>query len=81
MLFQVEMNVWLPHDLPGREGRKRARATRRRLAPSVASGPLRQRQIADAQEQNGILSSLPLFPFMDMRITPLCRQPPSVHDD
>ena len=37
--------------------------------------------IADPQEQNGILSSLPLFPFMDMRITPLCRQPSSVHDD
>ena len=86
MLFQVEMNVRLPQDLPAEKAEalkqtQRARATRRRVAPSVASGPLRQHQIADPQEQNGILSSLPLFPFMDMRITPLCRQPSSVHDD
>ena len=61
MLFQVEMNVRLPHDLPAEKAEalkqtERARATRRRLAPSVASGPLRQRQIADPQEQNGVLS-------------------------
>ena len=28
-----------------------------------------------------ILSALPLFPFMEMRITALCRHPSSIRDD
>jgi muconolactone D-isomerase len=37
--------------------------------------------VSGPQDLHDILSSLPLFPFMDMRITPLCRHPSSVHDD
>lgn len=28
-----------------------------------------------------ILSTLPLFPFMDISVTPLCRHPSSIHAD
>jgi len=32
-------------------------------------------------ELHDILTSLPLFPFMEMKVTPLCRHPSSLHDD
>jgi len=32
-------------------------------------------------ELHGILTSLPLYPFMEMKVTPLCRHPSSIHDD
>jgi muconolactone D-isomerase len=28
-----------------------------------------------------ILTGLPLFPFMSMQVTPLCRHPSSMHED
>ncbi len=31
--------------------------------------------VADADELHNILSSLPLFPYMDIRVTPLARHP------
>jgi len=32
-------------------------------------------------ELHDILSSLPLYPFMDVKVTPLCRHPSSIHED
>jgi muconolactone D-isomerase len=32
-------------------------------------------------ELHDILTSLPLFPFMDMKVVPLCRHASSLHDD
>jgi len=32
-------------------------------------------------ELHDILTNLPLFPFMEMKVTPLCRHPSSLHDD
>jgi muconolactone D-isomerase len=32
-------------------------------------------------ELHEILSTLPLFPFMDVTVTPLCQHPSSIHDD
>ena len=32
-------------------------------------------------ELHDILTSLPLFPFMEMKVTPLCRHPSSLHYD
>jgi len=63
MLFQVEMNVWLPHDLPAEKAEsvlaQRAGAWRHLWRVGrYANG-----SIVDPQEQNGSLSSLPLFPF------------------
>jgi muconolactone D-isomerase len=32
-------------------------------------------------ELHAIISTLPLFPFMDIRVTALCRHPSSIHED
>ncbi len=37
--------------------------------------------VASPQELHDILSTLPLFPFMDIAVTPLCRHPSSIHSD
>jgi muconolactone D-isomerase len=37
--------------------------------------------VADAQELHDLVSTLPLFPFMDIQVTALCRHPSSVRDD
>ena len=37
--------------------------------------------VESPQELHAILSALPLFPFMDVKVTALCRHPSSVHDD
>lgn len=94
MLFQVEMNVRLPHDLPAEKAEALKQTERARAEELQRAGAWRHLwrvagryanvsifDVADPQELHDILSSLPLFPFMDMRITPLCRHPSSVHDD
>jgi len=37
--------------------------------------------VPSAQELHDILSTLPLFPFMEIQVTPLCRHPSSIRDD
>lgn len=37
--------------------------------------------VASPQELHDILSTLPLFPFMDIVVTPLCRHPSSIDSD
>src|SRR5262249_58549580 len=37
--------------------------------------------VSGPQELHDILSSLPLFPFMDIQVTPLCRHPSSIRED
>jgi len=92
MLFQVEMDVRLPYDFPAEKALKhteRARAQELQRAGIWrhlwrVAGRYSNVSIFDVsgpQDLHDILSSLPLFPFMDMRITPLCRHPSSVHDD
>jgi muconolactone D-isomerase len=94
MLFQVEMNVRLPHDLTAEKVEALKQTERARAEELQRAGTWRHLwrvagryanvsifDVADPQELHNILSSLPLFPFMDMRITPLCRHPSSVHDD
>jgi muconolactone D-isomerase len=94
MLFQVEMNVRLPHDLTAEKVEALKQTERARAEELQRAGTWRHLwrvagryanvsifDVADPQELHDILSSLPLFPFMDMRITPLCRHPSSVHDD
>jgi len=48
MLFQVEMTVKLPPDMPA---------------------------------EQELVSNLPLFPYMEISVKPLCRHPSSVRDD
>jgi muconolactone D-isomerase len=37
--------------------------------------------VASNAELHDILTSLPLYPFMAVRVTALCRHPSSIHDD
>ena len=34
-----------------------------------------------SQELHDILSTLPLFPFMEITVSPLCRHPSSIRED
>jgi muconolactone D-isomerase len=94
MLFHVRMDVRLPHDLPQEKAdslkqveRERARELQRqgkwrhlwRVAGRYAN--ISVFDVGDAQELHDILSTLPLFPFMEISVEPLCRHPSSIHDD
>ena len=94
MLFQVEMDVRLPHDFPAEKAEALKQTERARAQELQRAGIWRHLwrvagrysnvsifDVSGPQDLHEILSSLPLFPFMDMRITPLCRHPSSVHDD
>jgi muconolactone D-isomerase len=94
MLFQVEMDVRLPYDFPAEKDEALKHTERARAQELQRAGIWRHLwrvagrysnvsifDVAGPQDLHDILSSLPLFPFMDMRITPLCRHPSSVRDD
>jgi muconolactone D-isomerase len=94
MLFQVEMDVRLPHDFPAEKAEALKQTERASAQELQRAGIWRHLwrvagrysnvsifDVSGPQDLHDILSSLPLFPFMDMRITPLCRHPSSVHDD
>ncbi len=94
MLFHVEMTVNVPPDLDplqfdALKATEKARAQElmrtgvwRHLWRVV--GQYKNVSIFDAPsnaELHAILSTLPLFPFMDLRVTALCRHPSSIRDD
>jgi muconolactone D-isomerase len=88
MLYFVQMEVRPPHDLdPERFERLKAEEKTRaqelqhqgkwrhlwRVAGHYANVSVFE--VADHDELHAILSSLPLFPFMAMSVTPLARHP------
>jgi muconolactone D-isomerase len=94
MLFQVQMDVRLPHDLPTEradalKATERARAQELQRAGTWrhlwrVAGRYANVSIFDVQsvdELHQILSTLPLFPYMQIEVTALCRHPSSVRDD
>ncbi|KFE51728.1 muconolactone Delta-isomerase [Pseudomonas syringae] len=94
MLFQVRMTVKLPHDMSAGQA-ARLKADEKELAQSLQrEGTWRHLwriaglyanvsifDVPDAQALHDTLIQLPLFPFMDIEVTALCRHPSSVHDD
>ena len=94
MLFQVEMDVRLP---PGMDPAvaDRLRATERERAQELqrsgrwrhlwrVAGRYANVSVFDVEspaELHEILSALPLFPYMEVTVTALCRHPSSIHDD
>lgn len=91
MLFLVEMTVRLPAGLPPAEAeelkaREKARAQELQRAGTWAHlwrvagryANVSVFDVADADELHAILSGLPLFPFMDIDVTPLCRHPSAI---
>ena len=94
MLFQVEMDVKIPYGLEsayveGLKAAEKARALDLQRSGKWrhlwrVAGQYRNISIFDVEsnaELHDILMSLPLFSFMVVRVTPLCRHPSSVHDD
>ncbi len=88
------MNVRIPHDLDAAKADALKNAERERAQELQRSGIWRHLwrhagryantsifDVEGTQELHDILSALPLFPFMDIEVTPLCRHPSSVHAD
>ncbi|RTR06498.1 muconolactone Delta-isomerase [Halomonas nitroreducens] len=94
MLFQVAMTVKLPPDMPA-ERAAEIKATEKAYAQKLqragkwrhlwrVAGSYANVSIFDVQdnaELQEIVSNLPLFPYMEINVTPLCRHPSSVRDD
>lgn len=94
MLFQVEMTVKLPPDMPAEQAAK-IKATEKaysqelqrqgkwrhlwRVAGSYANVSIFD--VRDNAELQEVISNLPLFPYMEISVKPLCRHPSSVRED
>lgn len=91
MLYHVRMDVRVPHDAdPARferlkaEEKTRAQELQRagkwrhlwRIAGQYANVSVFD--VADHDELHAILSSLPLFPFMNIAVAPLARHPSAI---
>lgn len=94
MLFHVRMDVRIPADCDADRAADLKRVERERAQDLQKQGKWRHLwriagqysnvsifDVADVQELHDIVSTLPLFPFMTIEVTPLCRHPSSIHDD
>jgi muconolactone D-isomerase len=94
MLFQVEMDVNVPldYDQSRFEELKAAEKARFQELQSAGTwghiwrvvGQYANVSIFDVESNSqlhDILMSLPLYPFMDVRVIALCRHPSSIHED
>jgi muconolactone D-isomerase len=91
MLFHVTMNVQLPATMPAEQAAalkadEKALAARLqeegkwrhlwRIAGQYANVSIFD--VADNEALHALLLSLPLFPYMQVDVTPLCRHPSSI---
>jgi muconolactone D-isomerase len=94
MLFHVQMDVRLPHDLRPDKADALKTAERERAQDLQRQGKWRHLwriagrysnvsifDVSSAEELHDILSTLPLFPFMEITVSALCRHPSSIRDD
>lgn len=94
MLFKVEMDVIVPHDCDPARFEVLKAAEKARFQELQQAGTWRHIWRVVGQYSNvsifdvesnaalhDILVNLPLYPFMDVRVTALCRHPSSIHDD
>lgn len=94
MLFQVQMEVSIPAGLAADrlealKAAEKARAQELQRAGKWRHlwrvvGRYRNVSIFDVSsnaELHDIIMSLPLFPYMQITVTALCRHPSSIHDD
>jgi len=93
MQFHVQMDVRLPHDMPAATADQLKKTERERAQVLQREGKWRHLwriagryanvsvfDVTGTQELHDILSSLPLFPFMEISVTPLCRHPSSIYE-
>jgi len=94
MLFMVRMTVKLPHDLPEADAMRLKQAEKELAQQLQRDGTWRHLwriaglyanvsvfDVADAQALHDTLLQLPLYPYMEIEVTALCRHPSSIHDD
>jgi muconolactone D-isomerase len=94
VLAMVEMTVHLPPDLDKAEAECLKAKEKTRFQELQRAGKWRHVwrvvghyanvSIFDVEsnlELHNILTTLPLYPFMSMKVTPLCRHPSSMHED
>ena len=93
MLFHVRMDVNLPPALPADQAEELKRTERELAQRLQRDGQWRHLwriagqyanvsifDVASVDELHALLTSLPLFPYMQIEIMPLCRHPSSVRD-
>jgi muconolactone D-isomerase len=94
MLFHVRMNVRLPHDMPEEKAAELKRTEKARAADLQQVGTWRHLwriagqysnisvfDVRDNDELHTVLSTLPLFPYMQIEAMALLRHPSSIRDD
>jgi len=94
MLFHVRMDVRLPVDMPAEVAAEIKAREKAYFQDLQRQGKWRHIwrvvgeyanysifDVADNAELHDTLSSLPLFPYMRIAVTPLCRHPSSLHED
>lgn len=91
MLFMVEMDVRIPHDLPA-ETVDDIKAKEKQYSQELQRsgkwahiwrivGEYKNISIFDVDgndELHTLLSGLPLFPYMEIKVTALCRHPSAI---
>lgn len=94
MIYQVVMNVSIPRDLPREEAADILAREKAYSQDLQRSGKWRHIwriagqyanvsifDVRDHDELHQILSGLPLFPFMQIEVTPLLRHPSAIRED
>ena len=94
MLFHVQMTVRLPHTMPAAQAdelKAREKAIAQQLQREGTwrhlwriAGRYANVSVFDVPDNAALhdtLTTLPLFPYMDIAVQPLCRHASSVHDD
>jgi muconolactone D-isomerase len=94
MLFQVEMHVKIPNDAdPAKMDALKAAEKAVALDLQHAgtwrhlwrhAGHYRNTSIFDVESNaalHDLLMGLPLYPYMEVQVIPLCRHPSSIHSD
>jgi muconolactone D-isomerase len=94
MLFHVQMDVRLPYDLLPDKADALKKVERERAQELQRQGKWRHLwriagrysnvsifNVSGAEELHDILATLPLFPFMEITVSALCRHPSSIRDD
>lgn len=94
MLYQVEMTVLLPADMPEAEAAE-IKAREKVYAQDLQrqkiwrhiwriAGSYKNLSIFDCRDNahlHQVLTGLPLYPWMKIEVVPLCRHPSSIHED
>lgn len=94
MLFQVEMDVRIPPDADRGHIQTLKETERARSQELQREGTWRHLwriagryanvsifDVESVEQLHAVISTLPLFPYMEIKVTPLCRHPSSIRDD